>query len=112
MKKMSKDKERFKAILTEAAELYFMAEAQQNTVSSGDFTDEVEILTSFQAVAGEFIQITEDQIDSSWREISGKKRLDSEKMRRHEVLVAAFSRFRTEFARIDDVQNYLEDCSK
>jgi hypothetical protein len=108
---MSKNKERFKQLLTEAAELYFTAEAQQNTVSSGDFTDEVEILTSFQTAANEFIEIIESQLDDSWREISGKKRLDSEKMRRHEVLVAAFSRFRTEFARLEDVQNYLEDCS-
>jgi hypothetical protein len=112
MKKMSKDKERFKAILTEAAELYFTAEAQQNTVSAGDFTDEVEILTSFQAVAGEFIQITEDQIDSSWREISKKKRFDPERMRVHEVFSAAFNRFKTEFARLEDMQSYLEDCSK
>jgi hypothetical protein len=108
---MSKNKERFKQLLTEAAELYFTAEAQQNTVSSGDFTDEVEILTSFQAVACEFIQITEDQLDNSWREISKKKRFDPERMRVHEVFVAAFSRFRTEFSRLEDVQNYLEDCS-
>jgi hypothetical protein len=108
---MSKNKERFKTLLTEIAEIYFLAASQQNQTPVGDFTEEVEILTSFQTAANEFIEIIESQLDDSWREISKKKRFDPERMRVHEVLVAAFSRFRTEFARLEDVQNYLEDCS-
>jgi hypothetical protein len=107
---MSKSEDRFRELMVEIAGLFYSAEAQQSK-PSGDFGDEIETLVAFQTAANEFIEIIESQLDDSWREISGKKRLDSEKMRRHEVLVAAFSRFRTEFARLEDVQNYLEDCS-
>ena len=106
---MSKNKERFKAILTEAAELYFMAEAQQNPTPSGDFGDEIEAIVTFQTAANEFIEIVENQIDCSWRALSGKKRFDSEKMRLHEVFVASFGRFKAAFEQIEDMENCLRD---
>ncbi len=106
---MSKDKERFKAILTEAAELYFTAEAQQNTVSAGDFTDEVEILANFQIAANEFLQDTQDRIDNSWNELSKDGTVNLEKFRIHETFVASVNRFKIAVEKLEDVENYLRD---
>ncbi len=107
---MSKNEDRFRELMVELAGLFYTADAQQSK-PSGDFGDEIETLVAFQVVAADFIEIIENQIDCSWREISKKKRMDSEKMREHEVLVAAFGRFKVAFAGIDDVENSLRDYS-
>jgi hypothetical protein len=105
---MSKSEDRFRELMVELAGLFYTAEAQKSQVS-GDFGDEIEALATFQTAAEEFIQVTENQLDDSWRALSGKKRMDAEKMRLHEVFSASFSRFKAEFAKIEDVENCLRD---
>jgi hypothetical protein len=107
---MSKSEDRFRELMVELAGLFYTADAQQSK-PSGDFGDEIETLVAFQTVTQEFIEIVEDQLDTSWREISKKKRFDPERMRVHEVFSAAFTRFKTEFAKIEDVENSLRDYS-
>jgi len=106
---MSKNKERFKTLLTEIAEIYFLAASQQNQTPVGDFTEEVEILANFQIAANEFLQDTQDRIDNSWNELSKDGTVNLEKFRIHETFVASVNRFKIAVEKLEDVENYLRD---
>ena len=73
-----------------------------------DLKHDIDVLTRFQAIARQFINVIGIRIDDAWHEITNSDVFDSEKLREHEEFNGMFMRFRESFELLEDIADTLD----
>lgn len=73
-----------------------------------DLKHDIDVLTRFQGIARQFIDVIGSRMDNAWQEISNGDVFDAEKLREHVEFSGLFMRFRESFELLEDIGDTLD----